>query len=117
MKNDTRVYKIVFYNQGDVYELHAREVSQSNLYAFVEVKDILFGERSQLLVDPGEEKLKAEFSNVKRTYIPLQAVIRIDEVEKEGVNKILATDASTANKITHFPYPMTPHGSNPDGNS
>ena len=35
-----------------------------------------------------EEKLKAEFSGVKRTFVPLHAVVRIDEVEREGVNKI-----------------------------
>jgi hypothetical protein len=55
------------------------------------------------LVDPGEEKLKNEFSGVKRSYIPLQAIIRIDEVEKEGAARI--SDASSA-KIS--PFPVTP---------
>ncbi len=52
------------------------------MYAFVEVADIMFGERSQLVVDPSDEKLKSEFAGVKRTYIPLHAVVRIDEVGK-----------------------------------
>ena len=34
---ESKIYRIAFYNQGDIYELHAREVHQSNLYAFVEV--------------------------------------------------------------------------------
>ena len=78
------IFRVVFHSQGNVYELYAREVSQGAMYAFVVVGDIIFGERSKLVVDPSEEKLKSEFSEVKRTYIPLHAVIRIDEVEKEG---------------------------------
>jgi len=100
---DRKVYRISFYNQGDIYELHAREVHQSNMYAFIEIKDIIFGERSSIVVDPSEEKLKSEFEGVRRTYIPMQAVIRIDEVEHEGTNKIIAADGN--DKITPFPLP------------
>ena len=59
---DKSIYRIVFHNQGNVYELYAREISQSSMYAFVEIGDIIFGERSKLVVDPSDEKLKAEFS-------------------------------------------------------
>lgn len=112
MDNKT-VYRIIFHNQGNVYELYAREVSQSSLYAFVEVGGIIFGERSKVLVDPSEEQLKAKFSGVKRTYIPLHAVVRIDEVEKEGKNKILGTSSESGN-VTPFPMPMTPPTTKPD---
>ena len=78
------------------------------MYAFVEVGDIIFGERSKLVVDPSEEKLKSEFSEVKRTYIPLHAVIRIDEVEKEGKAKITPTDTEKIGNISHFPMPLKP---------
>lgn len=103
-----RVYKIVFHNQGNVYELHAREVGQSPMYAFIEVGDIIFGERSKLVVDPSDERLKAEFSGVKRTFIPMHSVVRIDEVEKEGQNKIISGEGG--GKIAPFPIPMTPPG-------
>ncbi len=103
------VYKIIFHNQGNLYELYARHVSQGALYAFVEVEDLIFGERSAVLVNPSEERLKAEFSGVKRTFIPLHAVVRIDEVEKEGPNKIVAS-ADEKGKITPFPMPMYPPG-------
>lgn len=108
MKTRT-IYRIRFYNQGEVYELYARKVSQSALYAFVEVEDILFGERSRVVVDPTEERLKSEFAGVKRVSIPVGTVVRIDEVEKEGVAKILPGDGETA-KITHFPLPTKPPG-------
>lgn len=101
-----RIYKVVFHNQGSVYELHAREVSQSSMYAFIEVGDIIFGERSRLVVDPSDERLKAEFSGVRRTFIPMHAVVRIDEVDKEGQNKIVSVDGG--GKVAPFPIPMSP---------
>jgi hypothetical protein len=99
------IYRVVFYSQGNVYEIYAHQVEQSSMYAFIEVEDIIFGERSRLLIDPSEEKLKSEFSGVKRTHIPIQAVIRIDEVEQAGQNKIISDSGSSGN-IT--PFPMHP---------
>lgn len=109
------IYRVIFHNQGNVYELYAREVGQSTMYAFVEIADIIFGERSKLVVDPSEEQLKAQFSGVKRTYIPLHSIVRIDEVEKEGQAKILATGQDKG-KVTPFPMPlMTPPGGKGEG--
>ena len=107
MARNKTIYKIQFHNNGQLYELYAHEVTQSNMYAFIEVADIIFGERSNLLVDPSEEKLKSEFGQVKRTYVPIQAVIRIDEVEKEGVNKILESNVSggAEGNVSAFPAP------------
>jgi hypothetical protein len=106
------VYRIVFHNQGKLYELHARHVSHGEIYGFVEVADIIFGERTAVVVDPSEERLKSEFEGVKRTFVPMHAVIRIDEVKKEGVNKIVAAGEETSN-VTPFPLPMyTPGGDN-----
>ena len=74
----------------------------SDLWGFLEVEEFVFGERTQIIVDPAEEKLKTEFCNIKRSFIPMQSVVRIDEVEKEGTSKI--TEASGGN-ISPFPYP------------
>lgn len=102
------VYRVIFHNQGKIYELHASSVNAGAMYAFVEVEGIIFDERTELLVDPSEEKLKHEFEGVQKTYIPLHAVIRIDEVSKRGVNRI--TDAGVAGNVTPFPMPMPPKG-------
>lgn len=96
------IYRIQFVNQGQVYEIYAKQVSHGNLFGFIEVESLTFGERTQVVVDPAEERLKSEFQGVKRTYIPMHAVIRIDEVEKEGVAKI--SDAKGT--VTPFPLPM-----------
>ena len=82
------VYRVQFHNQGEVYELFARHVSHGEMYGFVEIAGIIFGERSAVLVDPSEEKLKSEFEGVKRTFVPMHAVIRVDEVQREGTNKV-----------------------------
>jgi hypothetical protein len=100
------IYKVVFYNQQQVYELYARAIFQSDLHGFIEVEEFVFGETSQMIVNPGEEKLKTEFSSVIRSYIPMHAVIRIDEVEKEGVGKI--SEAGGSNIATFPPAPGRP---------
>ncbi len=104
---DQRIYKIIFMNQGQVYEIFARDISQGALFGFVEVEEILFGERSQVVVDPSEERLKHEFDGVKRSYLPMHAIIRIDEVEKQGAGRIHAPEGETGT-VTPFPMPMTP---------
>ncbi len=98
------IYKVIFHNQNRVYEVYARQIFQSDMWGFIEVEELIFGERSQLLVDPSEEKLKNEFQGVKRSYIPMGAIIRIDEVEKEGSAKISESGASGGN-ISAFPMP------------
>ena len=101
---DKPIYRIQFTNLGKVYEIYAQEIHQSHLYAFIEVEELLFGERSKLVVDPAEEKLKSEFEGVKRSLIPMHSVLRIDEVDKQGVAKI--SDAKGGDKVTQFPSPI-----------
>ena len=106
------IYKVIFHNQGRVYEVYARQIFQSDMWGFIEIEEFLFGERSQLLVDPSEEKLKNEFQGVKRSYIPIGAIIRIDEVEKEGAAKI-SDSAGGSGNVSAFPMPgmiPTPQG-------
>ena len=101
MTKTTEIYKITFLNKGKVYEIFVKQVYQSDLYGFIEIEEFLFDERSQVVVDPSEEKLKSEFTGVRRSFIPMQAIIRIDEVEKTGVAKI-----SSGDKITPFPVSL-----------
>ncbi|HHQ41299.1 MAG TPA: DUF1820 family protein [Chromatiales bacterium] len=114
MNGKRKLYRVVFHSRGKIYEVYARSVAQSGLYGFVEVGDLVFGERSNVVVDPAEERLKAEFDGVSRFYVPMHAVIRIDEVEKEGVAKI--TEPGEGGKVTPFPLPfMAPGRGEPGG--
>ncbi len=100
-----RIYRITFQNQGKLYEVYAKEVSSSPLFGFIEVAHFLFGERSQVIVDSSEEALKTEFAFVRRAFVPIHAVIRIDEVEREGAARITSLEKGEA-KVAPFPLPM-----------
>lgn len=105
MPQKKQIYKVIFINQGKVYEIYAKNVSQGGLFGFVEIEGLLFGEKSTVVVDPSEEALQQEFSGVERTYVPMHAVIRIDQVEKRGVSTIHQV-AESAAKITPLPTPI-----------
>lgn len=107
MGEEQSICKVQFYNRGELYELYARNVYQAEMYGFIEVEELLFGERSQVVVDPSEEKLKTEFSGVKRTLIPMHSIVRIDEVEKQGASKVSEVSKGEAN-VT--PFPITGYG-------
>lgn len=96
------LYKVAFVNRGEIYEMYARQLFQSDLYGFLEIEGFVFGNRAQVVVDPSEEKLKSEFESVVRSFIPSQSVIRIDEVEQVGTAKILPADGQTTN-VRQFP--------------
>lgn len=106
------MFKIAFLNQGQVFEIYAKSVRQGELYGFVEVEDLVFGHNQGLVVDPSEERLKQEFAGVRRTLIPMHAVIRIDLVEEAGQTRIRVVDNEA--KVTPFPGPIYTPSKNPD---
>ncbi len=99
----SHIFKVMFVNQGKVYEVYARKVSHGSLFGFIEVEELVFGERSSVVVDPAEERIKNEFQGVKRSFLPMHSVLRIDEVRKQGVSKISALEGGN---VTQFPMPM-----------
>ncbi len=105
------LYKVVFMNQGQVFEIYARRVHHGELFGFVAVEELVFGERTSIVVDPSEEKIKSLFENVRRSYLPLHSVIRIDEVDKQGPSKISKLEGSN---VAQFPMPIYTPG---DGKS
>jgi len=94
MNKKKSVFRIFFSSQGKGYEIYARKVNQSDIYGFVEIEEIVFGEKSTIVVDPNEEALKNEFGSVRRLMIPYHSISRIDEVEKEGQAKVIALAAA-----------------------
>lgn len=92
------LYRIQFMNNGKNYQLYVREIVQSHLFGFIEIAEVVFDSHSALLVDPSEEKLKREFAGVTRSYIPIQAVIRIDAVTERGSARI----SDLADNVTPF---------------
>jgi hypothetical protein len=104
MPSKKKLYKITFSNQGKLYELYANEVSNSNLLGFIEIESLVFGEKTSLVVDPSEEKIKTEFEGVKRTYVPMHSVLRIDEVDEQGVSKVSKAEGGNVTQMPNTVY-------------
>ena len=101
------LYKVTFLNHGKVYELYARHVAGSSLWGFTEVGELVFDVRDGVLVDPTEERLRDEFGHTRVLHLPMQSIVRIEEVEKKGQSAI--RDATTGETVvTPFPMPVKP---------
>ena len=101
------LYKVLFHNEGKVFEIFAREVGQGGLFGFIEVSDLVFGARTEVVIDPTEDRLRTEFEGVERLHIPMHSVIRIDEVRKQGTSRIHPSDSGDSDpKVTRFPVPI-----------
>lgn len=98
------VYRVVVLQQGEVWELYVREIFQSDLWGFIEVEEFVFGDSSRVVVDPSSERLERTLEGVKRSYLPVNAIVRIDEVAREGPLKAVKSDA----RIAEFPSPPRP---------
>ena len=102
-KSENPIFKVIFVNQGQVFEMYAKSIFQSDLWGFLEIEEFVFGERTQVVVDPSEEKLKAQFEGVIRSYVPMHSIVRIDEVERLGVATI--SEAAVGN-VMPFTMPV-----------
>lgn len=99
----SKLYKVTFLNHGRVYELYAGRVSSGVLWGFAEVADLVFDVHDGLLIDPTEERLRNEFGNTKVLHLPMQSIVRIEEVETKGQSTI--RDATSGEAIV-MPFPM-----------
>ncbi|MYL23854.1 DUF1820 family protein [Vreelandella massiliensis] len=99
------IYRVVVHQQGEVWELYVREIFQSELWGFIEVEEFVFADAGRMVIDPATEKLERTFEGVTRSYLPLNAIVRIDEVEREGQLKAVKSDARVAEFPRPFPMP------------
>jgi hypothetical protein len=102
------IYKVIFINQEQVYEVYVKRVYQGDLYGFIIIEDFIFGEKSSIVIDPTEEKLRIEFDGVERSFIPVHKIIRIDQVKRYGTaNRATVTSpvAEGFNKVTTLYLP------------
>ena len=100
---DKTLYKIIFTVREEEYEIYAEKVYDADIMFFTAIENIQFGD-SALVVDPSEERMKHEFRDVKRFFIPTSSIIRIDEVKKTGPVKI----TNINDKVTQLHHPLYP---------
>jgi hypothetical protein len=109
-----KLYRVRFLNEGRIFELYAREVGQGLLFGFVEIADLVWGSKSEVIIDPGEQELRNEFNGVNRLHVPMHAMVRIDEVDKGGSAKIIPLPGGATAKSATPQVPIyTPGGSAP----
>ena len=101
----TKLYKVTFLSQGKTYELYARHVASSALWGFTEVGELVFDAPGDgVVVDPTEERLRDEFKETTMLHLPMQAIVRIEEVARRG--PLAIRDAVSGEKI--MPFPLAP---------
>ncbi|MBK8285465.1 MAG: DUF1820 family protein [Ahniella sp.] len=99
-----KLYKVTFLSGGKSYELYARTVQSSELWGFTTIADLVFEEpRDSLIIDPAEDRLREEFQHTRALHLPIQAILRIEEVAQRGSAQI--RDAVSGEKVTPFPMP------------
>jgi hypothetical protein len=106
------IYKVVFQAQGQIVELYARQVTQGGIFGFIEIEDLVFGARSDLVVDPSEEGLRTEYGSARRLHLPLHAIVRIEEVAEEGPARVRPAKEPSG-IVTPFPVPVWSPGKGP----
>lgn len=98
------IYRVIFFQNGQQYEIYSRYLSEDSLMGFIELEELVFStSNNSIVVDPSEEKLKIEFKDVKRSYIPMHAILRIDEVQNEGVACIRDIPENKNSNVSQFP--------------
>ena len=104
-----KLYKVTFLSAGRIYELYARRVASSELWGFTEISEIAFDVNEGVVVDPTEERLRDEFGATKKLHLPMQSILRIEEVERRGPLRI--RDAANGEAVVMpFPLPAKPRG-------
>ncbi len=101
------LYKVTFFNAGKIYELYARQVGASSLWGFTEVGELVFDVNESVVIDPTEERLRDEFAGTRVLHLPMQSIVRVEEVDHKGQSAI--RDAQSGEKVvTPFPVPAKP---------
>ncbi len=107
MSKQPPLYRVEFISGGERYQLYVKELQSSSIFGFIEIADFVWDKHTSLVLDPSHERLKDEFGDVERTYVPMHNVLRIDHVKKQGSAKITPiSDKVGTNKVTSLHSPI-----------
>lgn len=101
-----KLYRVAFLNHGKVYELYCTGVTSSGLWGFVEISGMVFDDSDTMVIDPTEDKMRAEFEDVDVLHVPMHGVLRVEEVKNKG--QAVIRDRESGEKVT--PFPLSPPG-------
>jgi len=76
------LYKVHFKWKNKEIQLTARKLDLTHPY-FVSIKDIVFPEKSSLIINPAQEDILKDFGEADHVMIPFQTVLLIEEYPEE----------------------------------
>ncbi|MBI4084121.1 MAG: DUF1820 family protein [Candidatus Lambdaproteobacteria bacterium] len=108
-KRDKTYFKVSFTNENELFELCVRTVGPSDIYGMVELAGFIFPE-GKLVYNPSEERIKREFAEIRRTFIPYHAIVRIDEVSDSRQSEFKVVPLDPARRPVRDPMLKKPEG-------
>jgi hypothetical protein len=66
----------------------------------------VFDVNAGVVVDPTEERLRDEFGGTRALHLPMQSIVRIEEVDKKASPRSRRGDGEAV--VTPFPMPAKP---------
>jgi len=96
-----KLFKIIFVDEDKkIQTIHSSKLNPSSFLGLVEISDIVFLDKSEIIIAPDDGDLKNKFKNVERSYIPLNAIVRIDEVTIEKETPVIRLYSDDADETT-----------------
>ncbi|MBQ3034362.1 MAG: DUF1820 family protein [Deferribacterales bacterium] len=91
MTANKSIFRIVFLDEENKpLTLHAEEMYPSSMLGFIEAEKLIFPEPSDIIITPDDDKIKNLFKDVKRVYIPMGQVIRVDELTTDKKTPVIS---------------------------
>ncbi len=85
-----KLFKIKFIDdKKEVKTIHSNKLNPSSFLGLIEISEIVFMETSDILITPDDDKIRKEFKDVERTFLPINSIIRIDEIILEQETPVI----------------------------
>ena len=76
------IFRVHFTWKEKQYELKAHSLDMTHPY-FVSIKDLVLPEESSVLINPADDELRKNFSEVRQLMLPFQSVSLIEEFTED----------------------------------
>jgi hypothetical protein len=89
------VYRTVFTHLDQVYTVYSQGLSEETLVGFIELDSIIEVKQEVILSTESQEMHQLfikQLASIKRTYVPMHAVVRIDEMTRKHYDFTMRDD-------------------------
>ncbi len=76
------IFRVHFTWKEKEYELKARSLDMTHPY-FVSIKDLVLPEKNSVLINPADDEIRKNFSEVRQLMLPFQSVSLIEEFTED----------------------------------